>query len=48
MSVRTDGLVDDIQWNFGNNKVASCEDRSCSSTATTYTEPGEYEIKVEV
>ncbi len=48
MSVRTDGLVDSIQRDFGNNRVVSCEGRECSSTATTYTEPGTYDIKVEV
>jgi len=48
MSVNTDGLIDSIKRDFGNNKVVSCEGRECSSTATVYTEPGTYDIKVEV
>gem|GEM_PF-4820122 len=48
MSVRTDGLIDGIERDFGNFKTVSCDSRECSDTSIVYEEPGIYEIKVEV
>ncbi|MDP2669653.1 MAG: hypothetical protein Q8O99_01215 [bacterium] len=46
--VATDGQVEHIDRNFGNDKVLGCDDRSCASTSTTYTTPGEYTIVSEI
>jgi len=47
-SVETDGLVNRIDWNFGNQKTFGCDDRSCMQTSNRYLTPGEYEITAEV
>ena len=48
MSVRTDGLIDSIERDFGNFKTLTCDSRECASGSVVYTEPGIYDIKVEV
>ena len=47
-SVLTDGLVDKIEWDFGNFKSLSCDGRECSTTAMSYDEKGIYEVTAEV
>lgn len=46
--VETDGQVEHIDWNFGNEKVLGCDDRSCSSAPIRYDAPGEYTITAEI
>ena len=48
LRLETDGLIERIEWNFGNLKTTSCDDRTCSSTTVTYLEPGDYIITAEV
>jgi PKD repeat protein len=47
-SLETDGVVEQIDWNFGNTKTFGCDDRSCTNPTMRYYEAGEYEIKTEV
>jgi hypothetical protein len=46
--VETDGAVEHIDWNFWNEQVLGCDDRSCSSATSRYDTPGEYTITAEV
>jgi hypothetical protein len=46
--VETDGLVERIDWNFGNQKTFGCDDRSCMQSSSRYLTAGEYEITTEV
>lgn len=46
--VETDGLVEHIDRDFGNQKAIGCDDRSCASASMRYFTPGEYIIKTEV
>ena len=47
-SLETDGIVEHIDWDFGNLQSFGCDDRSCSSSSMRYDEPGEYTIRAEV
>lgn len=47
-SVETDGPVTGIRWDYGNDKIISCEWRECSSVSTTYDETGTYIVRVSV
>ena len=46
--VETDGPVEHIDRNFGNELVLGCDDRSCSSASSKYDKPGEYTITAEI
>lgn len=46
--VETDGAVEHIDWNFGNEQILGCDDRSCSSATSRYDAPGEYVITAEI
>lgn len=46
--VETDGAVEHIDWNFGNEQVLGCDDRSCSSATSRYDTAGEYTITAEI
>ncbi len=46
--VETDGAVEHIDWNFWNEQVLGCDDRSCSTATSRYDEPGEYTITAEI
>lgn len=46
--LESDGIINNIAWDFGNGRQATCADRSCTTTATRYEEPGEYTIRVTV
>ncbi len=48
LRVNTDGNVRNIRWDFDNNRTVSWEGRSYANVSTTYEEPWDYRVRVEL
>lgn len=47
-SLETDGLVKQIDWDFGNTKALTCQSRECIDTSTIFDKPGDYTVRATV